>query len=68
MLDTDIKVSSSQLKRMRDINSIFAFYHLALTSTNQTNLPDYSEVSPALTLLLQRFGHLFQEPQGLPPI
>lgn len=60
------EISFTQLKRLHATKSIFAFYHLAL-STNI--IPDASNLLLTLRLLqpiLQQFEFLLQEPQTLP--
>lgn len=45
--DTDIReISSSQRKRMQETNPISAFHHLTLQTNHQTDLQDFSDVSP----------------------
>lgn len=62
------EVSSSQLKRLLDTKSNSAFYHLEMTSYITYNSPDFFDVPPMIAPLLQQFIHIFQEPQGLPPV
>lgn len=60
-------VSSSQLKRLHDTNSIAAFYHLELSKVSSIPTPNNS-FSAVILSLLRKFEVLFQEPQGLPPV
>lgn len=53
---------------MQDTKSISAFYHLEMTSFHPTYLPDFCMLPVSIIPLLQCFSHLFQEPQGLPPV
>lgn len=58
--DNDIKETlSCQLKGMQDTKSIYAFYHLRLSSSNQNTIPNFSTASSILTPLMHCFSHLF---------
>lgn len=63
LADNNVSViSSKQLKRLQATKDISAFYHLELSNIETGSVTEFSDYSPILTPLLQRY-HSFKEPQ-----
>lgn len=63
-----MEISSKKLKRMHDRKASSVFYHLELSTSYPTSLSNFSSLPLSVTALIERYAHLFQNPQGLPPI
>lgn len=64
--DTNIRqITSTQLKRLNAMNSISAYYHLALSTIDTNSTTNLSSVPSIVHPLVQKFSFLFGDPQGL---